>query len=119
MATPQFKSRAEQVEYVFKKFLGFMEELLTDAGVDNGVLLTVKELPSVLLIGKASELAQKYKKGLKEHDMGTVWKIVVENIPDGTPSSISADAMRVVEKIRDKAQAKFFLYTDIILTLLE
>jgi hypothetical protein len=122
MAAPSFTNRAEQLDYVFRKFLDFMEALLKKAGVKEWSLDKIRLLPSVALFGKAQEMAVKYGPGLRTHQLGVVYKIVVDHIPEGEDATVIAgEALKVIEilKCPTSNADKFFLYTDIIIALLD
>lgn len=122
MASTTFTNRAQQLEYVFRKFIDFMEGLLKRAGVKEWSLDKLRSLPSVAMFGKAQELAMKYQDGLKRKDLGVVYKIVLDHIPEGeAPTVMAGEALKVIEilKCPPSNSEKFFIYTDVIIALLD
>ena len=121
MSVPVFKSRAEQLDYVFRRFIDYIGCVFLEAGIMDVGLGRLREAPSLALFGKALEIAKKYGEGLKTHDMGVVFKIIVDNSGPSEPDQLAKNGVLFVDylKANTETQAKFFLYTDVILNLLE
>jgi hypothetical protein len=116
----EFTSRADQLDYVFRRFIDFICAVAAKAEMPVMEADRLREAPSVALIGKAVELEKKYSDGLKKHDMGTVLKMIVEQCAHGSPDEITRQSMTFVAFLEAdrEANSKFFQFTDIILDLL-
>jgi hypothetical protein len=122
MSVPIFQNRADQLDYVFRKFVEFIHALSIQMGTIDSGFKNLSEFPSLALMGKASEIAQRYGTGLKAREMATVFKIIVDQNP-GTisPEDLAEHALKFVTHLNKSPtnKDKFFLYSDIILSLLD
>ena len=115
-----FKNRAEQLDYVMRKFVGWLSDNLAQLG--KPLPMNIDQIPTIALLGKAVEISKKYTEGLKKRDLGTVYLIIVNSMAEGTPAGdIIEDSARFIEWLdgNESAKQKFFTYTDAILQLLE
>lgn len=74
-----FKTRAEQLVYFFCEFLEFIGELFPEDTRKD--ILMVRSAPPSILIAKALDMLSRYKEGLTNRDLNTIFKIVLEQSP--------------------------------------
>jgi hypothetical protein len=119
----EFKSRAQQLEFVFGRFIEYVGFILGKAGLDGNAVDKVKNAPSLALLGIAMDMARKYGEGLRKEDMGTVFKLIIEQATQvgAQPEEITRVGTIFTDYLKERQEDKdkFFLFTRIIMDLLE
>lgn len=118
----EFKSRAEQLDYVFRRFTDFLSEVFQKNGFDRS-FDEIRRAPQVFVLTKACDVVGRHKEGLKKHDMRVAMNIIMENLPgdEGDYETPLKEAVAIINSIRDDddTHRRFWHYIDIILKLMD
>jgi hypothetical protein len=109
-----FQSRAEELQYVFSKFVLYLSEIFTEIGRPNPDLLLLSEAPVIILCAKAQEIMDNYGEDLDKEDMTAVFKVIIAQASDAqTVKSMSEDASMFIQYLEDNPEkkARFFRFT--------
>ena len=80
--TSGFSNRAEQLAYVFNRFIDFIQKIFKEMGDENPQLELLKNAPVALLCAKAAEWDERYGDELLKESMGTVCKLITDQSSD-------------------------------------
>lgn len=114
----QFSSRAEQLEYFFKKYIVFVGGLFGPEYEEE--VKKVDSLPGILVISRALDVLERHKQRLQARDMTAVVQIVLENAPkDGNMEKMMISVMKVCDKIQndENVHSKFWKLTDLLIKI--
>lgn len=117
----QFNTRADQLDYVFRKFILFVATTAKKCGLPASGLNELVDCPTTALIGKAIDIQKRWGDGLKKHDLSAVFQLIVEESPSQSPETMSQQGLKFVEHLKKHPEVAegFFRYTDILLELLD
>lgn len=119
---PQFKSRADQLQYFFLLFIEHMNGVIEKSGGKTKIPIEqLRSVPAALVCGYANDIFQKYGDGLLKNDTTVLFRLVSEFSRESSMEAMSQEALAVCKYIEDNPATKdaFFKFVRVIHKLLQ